>query len=575
MDATQKNSNASPVKGSILAESKMLPMNVTLMNLTPDKLKTIRPIKTLDIFDGRGGSFHEDGLFSTTTFGRVGDPIRDRRFGYIPLHINILHPTIFTTVIRLNSLYEGILSGREYAVFNEDEKDFVSADALTGNTGYAFFVKHFEKIVFKRTGSAIRDIRVNKVVKYQKSAFIKNMLVMPAGLREADFESDGRVSMDEINELYQGLLMQSRNIPEDIDKGTLDGTEVFDRTRYSMTLKIVEIYHYVEKLLSGKRGFIQGRWASRRVFNSTRNVLSSLDTGVSDLTKPNRPHFRDIVIGLNQATKNVLPKAVFYLKNSIIADIFDTGNNTVELVDPGTLTRKFVEISSLEMDKWTTIEGLERVINDLGVLEKRDKPVLVDDHYLALIYVDDKSTYRIIRSIDDLPDSFDKKWVRPLTLIELIYLSGVDHWNTFPCFVTRYPVENMYSSVPCYQYVKTTEKGELRYQRNAEWEIEPTVGRALEFPIITSERKTVYHDSTSVPVTILAALGADFDGDTVSTIAAYSDEAFAEAEKYFKSRRSLLRAGGGVAFDLSVDTLKLTLKNITGEPNAGKAANAS
>ena len=499
----------SPIKGGSLATTEMLPMNVTLMDLTPDKLKTIRPVKTLDIFDGRGGNFHEDGLFSTTTFGRVGDPIRDRRFGYIQLHVGIIHPTLYTTIIRLNSLYEGIIAGREFAVFNDAEKDFVKADAINGNTGYAFFVKHFKDIVFKRTGSAIRDIRVDKVVKYQQKALINNMLVLPAGLREVDFESDGRVSMDEINELYQGLLMLTRNIPDDLERGTHDGIEVYDRTRYSITLKVVEIYNYIEKLLSGKRGFIQGRWASRRVFNSTRNVLSSLDTGVADLTKPNRPRFRDVVIGLNQATKNVLPKAVFYLKNSVIAEVFDTGNNTVELVDPNTYQRKFVEISSLEMDKWTTIEGLERVINDLGVLEKRDKPVLVDGHYLALIYVDDKGTYRILRSIDELPDGFDKKWVRPLTLIELIYLSGVDHWNTFPCFVTRYPVENMYSSVPCYQYVKTTEKGELRYRRNENWEIEKDVGVALEFPIITKERKTVYHDSTSVPVTILAALGAD------------------------------------------------------------------
>lgn len=558
----------SPAEGMKLPETKMLPTNLNLLDLTPEKLKTIRAVTTLDIFDGRGGNFHDDGLFSTTTFGRVGDPIRDRRFGYIPLKVSIFHPTLYLTIIKLNSLYEGIIAGRDFAVFDKEAKDFLASDAISGDTGYAFFMSHFHELVPKRTGSSIRDIRVDKILKYQKRATIKNMLVLPAGLREADIESDGRVSMDEINELYQGLLMQTRNIPDDLERGTLDEIQVYDRTRYAITMKIVEIYHYIERLLSGKKGFIQGRWASRRIFNSTRNVLSSLDTGVADLSLPNRPHFRDVVIGLNQATKNVLPKSIFYLKTSVVGDVFDTASNRVELVDPTTLKRTFVEVSNNELDTWTTIEGLERVINDLGVIEKRDRPVMVEDNYLALIYVDDKDNYKILRSIDDVPEGWDTKWVRPITLIELIYLSGVDHWNTFPCFVTRYPIENMYSSVPCKQYVKTTEKGALRYRLDAEWKREPIEGRALEFPVLSKESVNKYFDSTSVPVTILGALGADFDGDTISTIAGYTDESLREGEEYFRSRRSLLRAGGGIAFNLSVDTLNLTLKNITGVPNA-------
>lgn len=500
---------APDLKTRPLPETRMLPANLDILELTNQQLKLIRPVTSLDIFDGRGGNFHDDGLFSTSTFGRVGDPIRDRRFGYIPLKISVFHPTLFKTILKLNNLYEGIISGREFATFDEEQNDFIPSNAIDGDTGYAFFVKHFPALVPKRTGSSVRDVRVDKIIKYQNRALVSNWLVMPAGLREADIETDGRVSMDEVNEMYQGVLMQTRNIPDNLERGTLEEIQVYDRTRYAITMKIVEIYDYIEKLLSGKRGFIQSRWASRRVFNSTRNVLSSLDTGVADLSKPNRPHFRDTVIGLNQATKNVLPKAIFYLRTSIVDEIFDTASNRVELVDKDTLKSTFVEVSTNELDTWTTIEGLERVINDLGVLEKRDRPVIVNEHYLALIYVDDKQNYKIIRSIDEVPEGYDRSFVRPITLIELIYLSGVDHWNTFPCFVTRYPIENLYSSVPCRQYVKTTEKGELRYRLDRDWKREPIEGRALEFPVITSDHVTKYHDSTAVPVTILAPLGAD------------------------------------------------------------------
>tara|TARA_B100002019_G_C21272773_1_gene603349 strand:- start:3729 stop:5252 length:1524 start_codon:yes stop_codon:yes gene_type:complete len=489
--------------------TRMLPVNLDIMKLDKTQLQSIRQVSVLDIFDGRGGNFHDDGLFSTTTFGRVGDPVRDRRFGYIDLKVSVLHPTIYKTIIKLNKLYEGILTGREFAIFDKEQNDFIPASAIDGDTGYAFFVAHFKELIPKRTGSSVRDVRVDKVLKYKDKALVSNWLVLPAGLREADIETDGRVSMDEINEMYQGILMQTRNIPDNLERGSMEEIQVYDRTRYSITLKIIQIYDYIENLLSGKNGFIQSRWASRRIFNSTRNVLSSLDTGVADLSAPNRPGFRDVVIGLNQATKNVLPKSIFYLRTSIVNEIFDTASNRVELVDPTSLRSTFVEISSNEMDTWTTIEGLERVINDLGVLEKRDRPVMVGDHYLALIYVDDKQNYKIIRSIDEVPEEFDRSFVRPITLMELIYLSGVDHWNTFPCFVTRYPVENMYSSVPCKQYVKTTEKGELRYRLDRDWKREPLEGRALEFPVYHTNGPSKYHDSTAVPVTILAPLGAD------------------------------------------------------------------
>lgn len=486
---------------------KKVPLNITLMELTSEKLAYLRPVTTLDIFDGPGGNFHQDGLFSTTTFGRVGDPLRNRRFGYIKLNIPILHPVIYQTVLKLNGLYGDILAGRAYATWDKETKNFVSSNPLDGETGYAFFIRHWHEIEFKETGSAVRSVRIQKVNKYRRQSLIDHLLVMPAGLREADIGVDGRVSMDEINEFYQGVLMLTRNLPDKIRTG--DDLAMYDRTRHTLTLRVLEIYKYIEQLVSGKKGFIQGRWASRRIFNSTRNVLSSLDVSAADLSKPNRPGFRSTVMGLNQVTKNVLPKAMFYLKTSVIGDIFDTSSNQVELVDKKTLKRTWVEVSNDEIDQYTTTEGLEQLISDLSVVEKRDRPLEVAGHYVALVYVDDKQHYRILRSIDEVPEGFDRKWVRPITLIELVYLSGVDHWNTFPQFITRYPVENMLSSVPCRTYVKTTERGEMRYRLDADWNVEKKNGLALEYPVLIPGQKSHYHDSLSVPVTILKPLGAD------------------------------------------------------------------
>lgn len=540
-----------------------LPLNISLLVPTKEQLRTIRPVTTLDIFDGPGGNFHDDGLFSTLTFGRVGDPDRDRRFGYIPLKVSVLHPVIYSRLIKLKSLYKGILSGTEYATWNTEEKDFEVSNELEGKTGYSFFMTHWAELSPKKTGSSSRDLRVDLINKYREDSTLSTLLVLPAGLRDADLDVDGRVSMDEINELYQNVLMLVRNFP---DRITEQDYPIYDRTRFTLTLRILAIYEYIENLISGKGGFIQSRWASRRVFNGTRNVLSSLDNTTDDLDAPNRPGFNDTVIGLYQASKSILPKTIYALKTSIVGDIFSSSSNMVELVEPKTLQRTWVEIANDDMDLWATDEGLEKVVNELSVPEKRARPIMVANHYLALVYVDDQQNYRILRGIDEVPEGFDTKWVRPITYVELIYLVGLGSWYSTNAFVTRYPVENAFSSIPTRSYVKTTVVGEMRYPLDAFFERDPDAPIALEYPRFIEGETPQYHDSTSVPSPFLDPLGADFDGDTISYNAVYSREASEEAERYFRTRKAYIKAGGGLAFSVDIHTLKLSLRFMTGDP---------
>jgi len=542
-------------------KSVSVPFNLSLLSPTPQQLQRLRPITSLDIFDGPGGNFHDDGLFSTVTFGRVGDPDRDRRFGYIPLKIDVLHPVMYSRLIKLKSLYKGILSGQEYAKWNPEENDFEAATELDGATGYAFFMTHWEELSPKKTGSSSRDMRVELINRYRHQATLKQLLVMPAGLRDADIDSDNRVSMDEINELYQNVLMLVRNLPDQIGKSDLP---LYDRTRFVLTLRLLAIYEYIENLISGKKGFIQGRWASRRVFNGTRNVISSMDTSVPDLESPNRPRFNDCQVGLYQAAKAVLPKTIYSLKTSVVGDIFSSTSNNVELVDPKTYKRVWVEVSNEDMDRWSTDEGLEKVVNDLGVIEKRHRYVEVAGHYLALVYVDNEHNYRLLRSIDEVPEGWDTKWVRPITYVELIYLAGLSMWYKNHAFITRYPVTGMYSSIPVKSYVKTTVVGELRYPLNHEFERDESLPLALEYPRL--EKDPQYHDALSVNPITLEQLGGDFDGDTISYLATYSKEANEEAERHFNSRKAYLDAGGGLAFSVNIHTIKLALRFMTGDP---------
>lgn len=542
----------------------LAPLNLRLMNPTLEQLQRAQPVTSLDTTDGPGGNFHEDGLFSTRIFGRVGDPARDKTFGYIDMRLPVFHPIIFRIISKMRSFYAQVLAGLEYATFDESKGEFVKSNEIEGRTGYAFFVQHWPRLKFTKGDSAIRNVQIDLIEKYRHDCLVRNLLVMPAGLRDAEIDTDGRMTVGEINEFYQGVLMLVRNFPETINKN--DDLSIYDRTRYACMLRFCEIYDYVENLISGKNGFIQSRFASRRTFNGTRNVLSSLDTSAVDLDAPNRPKFNDAVVGLYQAAHASLPRVIYQIRTGIVGDIFQTSSNQVELVNKQTLLREWVEISNEDMDKWSTEEGLESVVGELEVIEKRNRPVEIAGHYLALIYVDDKDSFKIIRNIDEVPEGFDRKWVRPLTYAEMIYIAALPIWNQMAAFVTRYPVENFNSSSANSQYVKTTVQGKLRYGLDHNWQKDESQV-ALEYPVFQLGVPAQWHDAMSISPSRLAAKGADFDGDTGSYLAVYSKEAMTEARRYFKRRRAYVEAGRGLAFGTDIHTVNLTLAFITGNPN--------
>lgn len=539
----------------------LAPLNVSLLVPQPQQLKLLQPITSLDIFDGPGGNFHDAGLFSTLIFGRVGDPIRDRQFGYIDLRIPVLHPIVFRTMSKLRGLYGEIMQGTAYALWDAEKGDFTPASELEGKTGYEFFAQHWKQIAFTKTTSSVRNVRIQLIDKYRDQSEISHLLVMPAGLRDADVETDGRPSVPEINEFYQRVLMLVRNFPERINPA--DDLSTYDRTRYNLQLQFVGLYDYIEGLISGKRGFIQERWASRRVFNGTRNVLSSLDTTTADLDLPNRPKFNDTVIGLYQAAKSVQPKVIYHLRNSIAGQVFDTSTNRVELINKETLQLEWVEIANQDLDRWGTEEGMEKVIGTLEVLEKRGRAIEIAGHYLALVYKTPDS-FRVFRDMRDFPADFDKSLVFPLTYVELIYIAGLPMWLDNSAFVTRYPVENYNSSIPSKQYVKTTIEGLHLKQLGGNWEVDPDLPEAYEYPLLRLGQVVQYYDATSVSPSRLAPLTADFDGDTVSFNSLYSREAIDETDRYFKTRAAYIQATGGLSFSISIDPMKLTLAYMTG-----------
>lgn len=546
--------------------------NLGLLKLNANQLKLMAPITSLDIYETANSTvFHPDGLFSTRIFGRMGEEGRDTTFAYIPLKTIIIHPVTYTRLVKIKGLYGEILTGKGYAIWNPQTKDFESSNDIDGQTGYQFFMSHWHELSPPRSQttegessdlSTIRNQRVALFEKYREQSLIDNLLVMPAGLRDIEIDPLGRVKEGEINALYRRVLSIVNTIADTYAKDN----DILNNARVSLQNTFNEIYDTIESMLKDKRGYLQSKWASRKIVNGTRNVISAMNSAQRKLGTDESVGPNDTIIGLWQTSRGALPITRPALKRFLLDDIFASVEGLVSLIDKKTLKLVQVNISSSAFDKWTTKEGLDKIINQQSVVPARAKPIEVDGYYLALVYrPKDKMVFKVFRDITELPEGFSKDDVYPITLVELIYLCNYKNWNKLKLFVTRYPVFEAGgegSIYPSNLRVATTVKSDVRIELDENWEPINDGGHvAKAFPNFTVEQ---YIDSMVVHPYRVKGLNADYDGDTTSGNIVYSEESIKEVNAYLNTKEAYLDPAGGFRTSIGTDTLNLVLRNMTG-----------
>ncbi len=535
---------------------QLAPVYFKLMHLTPERLRVLKPVTVLDIYTNNTESFHPNGLFSIEIFGRVGSDDRDKRFSFIDLKTDIFHPLYYKELVRLKRLYGEIITGTTYAIFDNKEKDFVPANEITGKTGYSFFLENWKKVVFKDTGSQIRRERINFLTKYRDVATTQYILVLPAGLRDLEIGSDGRTQEGEVNAFYRKLIGISNSI---ITKGLRD-QELLNTARCAAQGAFNNIYAYFNRLISGKHGFIMGLWAARNIEHGTRSVITGVSASNAALGNSSNIGTNSTVVGIFQLMKAIKPVVIHALLTGYISQVFVENSTLAHLVDKKTFKRSNIQLDSLTIDKWMTSPGLAKQIDYFEDRSLRAKPIIVKDHYLGLVYKDDKY-FKLFGDIDELPDGFDKANVKPITYIELFYLSYFDKWNNTPGFVTRYPITGTGSIYPSIAYLKTTETTYDLEELGEDWQ--PTGRRAISYPNLINP---TYVDSIGTAQSRIGGLGADFDGDTASFNAVYTKDAVKEINDYLNSPAAYLSSKDGLVNSPTIDPVKRVIKNMTGDP---------
>ena len=539
------------------------PMNIRIMDVAQFiKTHGLKEVTSPMIHESSSDSYSKDGLFSEEIFGGIASEERLLKHGFIRLNCHVLHPIIFQNIQSMKRFYVEIMSGREYARWDNQEKEFVrAAETEEGaDTGYAFFLKHFKQINFKKSASLRREDKINILIKNQDKALIEYCIVVPAGVRDLK-EDAGRIEKGSINSLYTSLLSSCKAMPPFGDEDPL-----YDTVHWSVQRKVMEIYECLYDMMEGKKGFLQGKLAYRHVAGGTRNVITATNMEAPDPDSPQAHKPDEVKVPLYQAAKGFSSLVIYWVRLLFYSNVVGQGSETMSLIDPNTNLLEYVPVDDKDKEFLTSTEGIEKTIDRFRDPNFRFRPVAARSkgkpYYLYLVYDDGKMIY-IFRNINefkqDFGDKFDAGKVHPLTYIEMLYIATYYASKGKYGLITRYPVTDQQSIFPAKTHLMSTSPARIvtlvAKTETGDGEMLP------EYPVFgaTVEDVLKFHPSRR------AGLTADYDGDTVSWNPIYGKESNEECEKYCNSPQNFILPSGKTQVGTD-DLCSITVHALTANP---------
>lgn len=542
---------------------EMTPFNIKLLQLTAVRVARMKEVKSLDVFDGATRNFHQNGLFSVDIFGRMGDKERMRNFSFIDIKCPILHPLVVRVMGKLKRIYPEILHGKTFATWDAKLKDFVKSNPAEGQTGFHFFMQHWEDLKLEQRLSDSRELNIKFIDKTRLSAINDRIIISPAGYRDYVIHADGREESDEVNELYYRMLSLANTLTRATFKAS---PESFDRTRSAMQRTFDAIYEYHEGIVVGKNKLSEGKLMSRQVKYGTRNTIVTQNLPVKRLFAPDAPTINNTGVGLFQYLKAYQPPCSYQIKTGYVSEVFSEPGTPANLVNPKTLRAERVMVPNDMFSMWMTFEGLNKLMNHYGEESFRHDEIKIGEYYFGLIYNDGKR-YRIFNNIDQLPEGFDRKFVKPVTYTELFYDAVYAFVDRYIMNVTRFPVTGKGSIYPSKPLLKPTLEKQSLIKLNENFEEDGSYPIAHQFPV----RGARFLNASMPSPLMLKGLGADFDGDKTTNMGVMMRESLEESHRVLNSRNFYVGTDGSISHSMATDTLKFLLRGMMRNPDEVKA----
>lgn len=455
-------------------------MRITLPNMRRFQEVNQLPLIANPVFFDAGLAPTRDGLLSTELLGRYGSYKRRNLPAMLPLGRRYPHPVVWRTMTALDPRVSAIAGGQGSWVVSPSG---ALQEAEGGGTGLAWLEENWKKIVWRRTGSAGRDDKIELLRLHEtEEAWPDLWPVIPAALRDVNLDrlSEGSVSVGEINELYARLLRLTQAADPRGTGVSLAG----DQSALRAIGCLCDIYDFFMGdggRVPKKGGILHRGVLGKAVDYACRSVISA--ARVSAERPEDMPvTFEKTGMPLAQVCVLLIPLVIHEVQRVLEDEVAPTG--LIETKDGEKIRVKDV----LEQFSPTEIRRMvELYIKSPG---NRFDPVELE--------AEDGRRVRLWIWARELG--------RPLTLTDLLYVAAHRAAEGKHAYVTRYPVEHHQNIHPTGIHILTTRRT-VRMELGGR--LFPTYPLVYEdYPDPESE----FVDTVQMSSSYLEALNGDYDG---------------------------------------------------------------
>jgi len=535
-------------------------MTFDLLAIT-DKMIEIDDIKeiTSSKLFIRIGETDPEGLASYEIFGYPGTIERKNKLGYINLNSVFVNPHVIFELCAIKKIYHDLIYGYGEFYFKDGDIFKVTPDspAPSGSligSGVSFLYKIWDKLNFeyKQLESGMRYNRLRFLKCLDKNqVFMNKILVIPPFYRDVDIREGGNKNV--VNAFYIKILNLAQTLKSTSSLfGSLDTNGVSDAYR-SITDSMCEFHKQMIAMYGGRKGFIHKYIMGKNIDFSARLVISGLD--ITQVDKPSEmdvdfikcklPLFAAIKCFAPFIINGVREVIIDYLKGS---DYIIVNKKTNSGIGENRIKNKS-KIANLDYidriklaDDWKSVLTSAYIYNLIEIFHESP------EHRLDIVKLPTEDGGEVnIGFYIDKGDDYDldediasaSSRIKPLRLLQLFYMVAYDKLINKHIYITRYPIEDHNNTYPSGITI-------IPYKRTEKL----TIGDTFypHFPSIETndirDINSMFVDSLVIFPIFLGALGADFDGDMVSIIGVFSNEANDDARNHIMSIGNMVAIDG-------------------------------
>jgi len=452
-----------------------------------------------------------NGLFSYEVFG-FSQQERKSIPAYIDLKGSYLHPLTYYNLKMINRKFESLILGTKY--YKVSDKGELIEDP-NGETGIDFLYRVWDAINFKDTKSIFGTEKI-KNIKEKKTSWMSKTIVLPAFFRDINFNDEKRPSYDEINEKYVNLIRMVHSVSQQEQYGL-----VSNQTKARIQLILNEIHDtLIETHLRLKHGTFKKNVMGKNIDYGARLVISAPNIS-GETYKDEQVRFNYMGVPLATVCSLFFPYIIYGVREFFHNEFIHSGV-------------KYPYTNADGSVQYVILKDPETHFSDEYFIKMIKKFIFgVDSRFETIDIPENEEGLKLKLNISGRFGKQNTNITRPMTWADILFIVCNKFVGDKHIYATRYPVDNVNSINPSKMSILTTKNT-----------IPAIIGDEVYkfYPEILPDKDSTgkFIDTFICGNDYLVGYGGDYDGDMLSLIGAYTNEANDDAEKFTKSKLNII-----------------------------------